>query len=545
MRTKYLIATKDLASIVPIALALGALFVLIQSSNWLLILGWLSFSFIFLLSIVVLKLTHKWSNGGKTLGLIIVLAFFLRLGVGVTLHLALPVYGYNDEDDRAGYVFTDAHNRDNQAWSLATSDHPIIDAFSEKYASDQYGGLLAFNAFIYRYFSPDAQRPLMLILFSAFFAALGIPFLWKAVNEVFGEKVAWASAWISALYPESILLGASAMREPYLLTFSAFALWGFVALFYRSETSGPPVESRRSGWIWLGFGLLGMLLVSPAVALVTIIIFAGWVYFTNEGRNICWKGIFAIALVFMLGLFILSASLNRSSQFDATSPLHVINDWLKSAVKWDAYQLERDSGWIQKIFDEGPRWIRLPFIAIYGIFQPILPATLIHPTKPIWTIIGFLRGLGWYVILPLLILSFGAATGSARRPDPVEGSRKMKNLLLWLSLLAWIWILLASLRGGADLYDNPRYRTILFLWQSILAGYAWVWWRKTHNIWLPCVLACEIVFVLVFTQWYVSRYYYWGGQLPFAIMIGLILGLWGLILGMGWWQDQKRAAKRA
>src|SRR5215217_921451 len=257
MRTKYLIATKDLASIVPIALPLGALFVLIQSSNWLLILGWLSFSFIFLLSIVVLKLTHKWSNGGKTLGLIIVLAFFLRLGVGVTLHLALPVYGHNDEDDRAGYVFTDAHNRDNQAWSLAISDHPIIDAFSEKYASDQYGGLLAFNAFIYRYFSPDAQRPLMLILFSAFFAALGIPFLWKAINEVFGEKVAWASTWISALYPESILLGASAMREPYLLTFSAFALWGFVILFQQREMSEPrPAQNIRSGWIWLGLGLL-------------------------------------------------------------------------------------------------------------------------------------------------------------------------------------------------------------------------------------------------------------------------------------------------
>src|SRR5215217_3577984 len=538
MRTKYLIATKDLASIVPIALPLGALFVLIQSSNWLLILGWLSFSFIFLLSIVVLKLTHKWSNGGKTLGLIIVLAFFLRLGVGVTLHLALPVYGHSDEDDRAGYVFTDAHNRDNQAWSLAISDHPIIDAFSEKYASDQYGGLLAFNAFIYRYFSPDAQRPLMLILFSAFFAALGIPFLWKAINEVFGEKVAWASAWIFALYPESILLGASAMREPYLLTFSAFALWGFVELFCLAD-------GHRIGWVWLSIGLLGMLLVSPAVALVTIIIFAGWVYFTKEGREISWKGIFAIALVFMLGLFILSASLNRSSQFDATSPLHVINDWLKSAVKWDAYQLERDSGWIQKIFDEGPRWIRLPFIAIYGIFQPILPATLIHPTKPIWTIIGFLRGLGWYAILPLLILSFGAATGLARRPEPVEGSRKVQNLLLWLSLLAWIWILLASLRGGADLYDNPRYRTILFLWQSILAGYVWIWWRETRSIWLTVVLACEIVFVLVFTQWYLSRYYHWGGQLPFAVMIGLILGLWGLILGMGWWQDQKRAAKRA
>jgi hypothetical protein len=530
MKTKLFIA-KDFLYILPVSLGLGTLFASMENGNRL--FGLLSFSFLFLFSFVFLRIAHNWSNGGRTLGYIIALAFFLRLAVGVTLHLALPVYGHNDEDDRAGYVFTDAHNRDNQAWSLAISDHSIMDAFSEKYASDQYGGLLAFNALIYRYLSSDAQRPLMLVLFSAFFASLGVPFLWKAVSQVFGEKVAWASAWIFALYPESILLGASAMREPYLLTFSAFALWGFVILFHRSETSGPQAENSRSSWIWLGLGLLGMLLVSPAVALVTIVIFAGWVYFTNEKREISWAVVLAVAAVFILGLFILSASLNRSSQFDATSPLHVINDWLRLAVKWDAYQLERDSGWIQKIFDEGPRWIRLPFIAIYGIFQPILPATLIHPTKLIWTIIGFLRGLGWYAILPLLILSFGAAAGSA--------SRKERNLILWLSLLAWIWILLASLRGGADLYDNPRYRTILFLWQAILAGYVWVWWRETRSIWFNSVIACEIVFVLVFTQWYLSRYLHWGGQLPFAGMIGLILGLWGLIIGLGWWRSKVRA----
>jgi hypothetical protein len=526
-----LFTAKDLFYIIPASLVLGASFAAIENGNWL--FGLLPFSFLFLLSFVLLKIAHHWSSGGKTLGYIIALAFFLRLAVGVTLHLALPVYGHSDADDRAGYVFTDAHNRDNQAWSLAISEHSIIDAFSEKYASDQYGGLLAFNGLIYRYLSPDAQRPMMLVLFSALFAALGVPFLWKAVSQVFGDKVAWASAWIFALYPESILLGASAMREPYLLTFSAFALWGFVILFHRSEMGEAPVENRRSGWIWLGLGLLGMLLVSPAVALVTIVIFAGWVYFTNEKREISWAVILAVAAVFILGLFILSASLNRSSQFDATSPLHVINDWLKLAVKWDAYQLERDSGWIQKIFDEGPRWIRLPFIAIYGIFQPILPATLIHPTKLIWTIIGFLRGLGWYVILPLLILTFGAAAGAA--------SRKIRNLILWLSLLTWIWILLASLRGGADLFDNPRYRTILFLWQAILAGYVWVWWRETRSIWFTSVLACEIVFVLVFTQWYLSRYLHWGGQLPFAVMIGLILGLWGIILGIGWWRSKARA----
>jgi hypothetical protein len=209
----------------------------------------------------------------------------------------------------------------------------------------------------------------------------------------------------------------------------------------------------------------------------------------------------------------------------------VINDWLQSAVKWDAYQLERDSGWVQKIFDEGPAWIRLPFVAVYGIFQPVLPAALIHPTKAIWGIIGFLRAAGWYVLLPLLILSFGAATGS--------GSGKTRNLILWLSLITWMWILLAALRGGGDLWDNPRYRTILFLWQAILAGYVWVWWRETRNAWLMRIVFMEIVFLVIFTQWYGSRYYHWAGQLPFAGMIGLILGLWGGILIIGWWQDKR------
>ena len=149
------------------------------------------------------------------------------------------------------------------------------------------------------------------------------------------------------------------------------------------------------------------------------------------------EGIAAIAVIFVLGLFFLSSSLNRSGEFVATSPLHVINDWFQAAVKWDAYQAERDSGWVQKIFDESPAWIRLPFIAVYGIFQPVLPATIINPTKLIWKLIGIPRALSWYALLPVLTFSFVAAAG--------QGSRKMRNLILWLSLLAWIWILLAAL----------------------------------------------------------------------------------------------------
>ena len=168
----------------------------------------------------------------------------------------------------------------------------------------------------------------------------------------------------------------------------------------------------------------------------------------------------------------------------------------------------------------------------YGILQPVLPAALVAPTVPMWKAIWILRAFGWYAMLPLLILSFGAGTGS--------GFEKKRNVILWLALLTWTWILLAALRGGGDPWDNPRYRTILFVWQAILAGIVWVWWREGHSVWFTRVLACGVVFLLVFTQWYVSRYFHWGGQLPFPLMVALIFGLWVAILGVGWWRDKTR-----
>jgi hypothetical protein len=309
--------------------------------------------------------------------------------------------------------------------------------------------------------------------------------------------------------------------------------------FYRFEES-PSINKLsdisnllkdRIGWMWIALGLTGMLLVSPAVALITIVVFTGWLFFASERREISWRGLVALAVIFILGLFFLSSSLNRSGEFVDTSPLHVINDWFQAAVKWDVYQAEHDSGWIQKIFDENPPWIRLPFITIYGIFQPVLPAALVKQTLLIWKFIYIPRALSWYILLPVLTFSFVAAAG--------QESRKMRSLVLWLSLVTWILILLAALRGGADLWDNPRYRTIFFVWQAILAGYVWVWWRETHSVWFTRIFLMEAVFLLFFTQWYVKRYLHWGIQFNEYVMVSVILGLWVLILGVGLWRDKR------
>jgi hypothetical protein len=213
--------------------------------------------------------------------------------------------------------------------------------------------------------------------------------------------------------------------------------------------------------------------------------------------------------------------------------MSVLNDWIQLSVKWNVYQIERESGWVQKLFDEMPEGVRMPFVAMYGLLQPVLPAAIVVPTLPIWKVIYVLRAVGWYALLPLLILSTVAGS------SPNLGTKR--SLFVWLSLLAGTWILLAALRGGGDQWDNPRYRMLLFLWQALVAGQVWVWWRETRSAVFVRIVWCEVIFVLIFGQWYASRYFYLGGQMPFILMVSLIVGLWIAILGGGWWLDKKRS----
>ncbi len=409
---------RDFIWILPLSLGLGAVLSSLQPGNWL--IGWLGFSFLFLLCISLLTLSTRWAGGGKnSLAWMVVLAFALRFVGGVATYLALPVYGYvDDEDQSAGFVYTDAHRRDAQAWDLANSDQPILNAFSKKFAYDQYGGLLAFSAFVYRYLSPDAHRPLMLVLLSAFMAALGLPFLWKAVSLQWGEKVAVASGWIFALYPESVLLGGSAMREPYLWTFSAFVLWGFVSSGVQ-ELDTPCRKSPHRATrpvrsiVWLGLGIVGMLLVSPGVALVTLVILAGWMYFTSERGRISWWMIIAIALVFIAGLFILSSALDRQGNLGGGSPIAVINNFIRESLNWNIYKIEESSGWVQKLFDQMPEWMHLPFVTgLWQSFSLFCPPRSLSRQRSSGGSLRSCARLGWYAMLPVLILSFAASAGS-------------------------------------------------------------------------------------------------------------------------------------
>jgi len=77
--------------------------------------------FLGMLAVVAL---WRWAGATRMLGLILLLALFLRLGLAVALTEVLPVYGHGGEVDRPLF-FRDAYTRDSQAWSLASSSDSI------------------------------------------------------------------------------------------------------------------------------------------------------------------------------------------------------------------------------------------------------------------------------------------------------------------------------------------------------------------------------------------------------------------------------------
>jgi hypothetical protein len=306
---------------------------------------------------------------------------------------------------------------------------------------------------------------------------------------------------------------------------SAFSLWGFVDWQNSHE--------KRS-LIWLGLGIAGMLLVSPGVALATIILFAGWMFFASDRGRVPWWLIAAVIIIFIAGLFALSSALDRQGNLGGGTPVGIINNFLREAVNWDMYQLERDSGRVQKIFDESPKWLRLPFVVTYGSLQPVVIPAFIEPTTLTWRIIAVLRGVGWYTMLPLLVFSLVAASG--------ERSGRKRKLWIWITVFVWSWILFAALRGGGDQWDNPRYRAIMFLWEALLVGQTWVWWRESKNPWLKRILLMEVVLLAFFGEWYADRYFQIGGKMSFGPMVAVILGIWFLIVVIGLIQDRRSRA---
>jgi hypothetical protein len=516
---------RDFRWILPTGLVLGIGLSLLDGNG----LGWIgafAYTFLLVLSFYLLTVAWRWAGAFQSLGWVLVLAFSLRLMVGIALTFLLPATGYDSPVYQAGYSYEDAYRRDLQAWELAGSGQPITVIFNKEYAAvDQYGGLMALSALLYRFISPDAHRPWLVIILSAGIYALGAAFLWRAARQVWGEGVTRTAVWLYGLYPETLLLGSSQMREPFLIAFIAMAFWGVVDW-----------QSNRHRLGWVGIGLAGMLAFSPGVALAILVVLAGWFWLDKRERKVSWKVLLAVGIIFLVALVLFSMAVGRAESVTSDSLIGKILQWFRYSAAWDIYELARTSPRVDPIFKELPETLHIPFVAVYGLLQPVLPAALVEPAPWLVMTISILRGIGWYGLFPLLAYGLVAAIQTS--------DVRQRRLWLWLALATITWLVISAIRAGGDQWDNPRYRAIFLIWQVLLAGYALFFRKERGDPWLWRFLAVEVVFLAFFTEWYIARYSGGAiGKLYFWDMAAWISGLGVLILAGGWLWDLWRKRK--
>jgi hypothetical protein len=522
---------RDLPWILPCSLVLGLGLSLLSPGKWW--LGWLAYALVLALGLWALALlwrsaeTRPGQKHGsqRVLGLMLLLAVVLRMGLGMAFSAILPSAGNPTEVQEAGYIFPDAYNRDVQSWELASSSNPLWRAFDKSYSTDQYGGLLFVSSLFYRYLSPDAHRPWLIILLTALASAIGVALAWKTADKSWGRSMALGLGWIMALYPEAILMGSSQMREPFLISLVAMAFWGVTAW----------ADDHRTAAAWLIGSLVGMLLFSPGIAAISMLLLAGWIWLPGKERRIRWGWIAGLGVVVLLAFLLLSWSVGGSLQVQNGLVMNLVT-WLKYTMKFDASVTTFNSGWLQTVFMSLPKPLHLPFIIAYGVAQPVLPAAIIDPG--VWPVraLGILRAMGWYALLPLLLYSLWPIW---RMTD-----KRQRLAWLWLWLVTWIWILLASARAGGDQWDNPRYRVILLIFQAILAVKAVTWQRATHDRWLGRLLAMEGVFLVLFGYWYFTRKTSLNLKIfnVFEVLAAIVI-VSAAILVTGWLRDRWQVKK--
>ena len=436
----------------------------------------------------------------------ITLAFLLRVIFGVGLSLAYQTWGYDEPVYKRGYLFLDAMTRDREAYRVGISHLDMLFDPQAQLSSDQYGGLGLLSAVLYRYLSPDAQRSDLVLIMGAFFFALGVPFLTQAVRLRWNERVAQLTVWIFILYPDGLFFTSSEMREPYMLGLSAVAFWAVLAWG----------NQRRAA---LAIGLpagLGLMLFSTRSALFVlgVLAFLFVLEYAASRPERGWKiaGWTCLGLGTLLALFLTWA-------------------WFREASVWDMLVTTRSSGWADKLISELGLRFRVPFLLVYGLAQPVLPAALTEPTIPLARAVTSLRSLGWYLLAPLLVFC-GISLPSIA--DKAERRR-----MAWLVIVVAAWVCIASLRAGGDMTDNPRYRVLFLIWMALAAGWA-LDFARTRAAWLWRCLLIEGIFLAFFSAWYASRYFLIFKRLPFFSMVALILGLSALVVIAGLLADRRK-----
>jgi len=451
--------------------------------------GWAGYIALAALCAGILWAAWRWgSPSGSTRGAAWAMgvAVVLRLGLAIFLAYSLPSNGYDNPHQRAGYFFPDAYDRDNAARVLAQSDEPLLTAFTGASRTDQYGGLLFLSALTYRVLSPEVHRPLLVLVLSATAGGLATLFTWRFGEHLGGKRAGALAGWMSALYPEMVLLGASQMREPFIGAGLALALYGYV----RGRGG-----SLRPAVLGVGSGVLLATVISPPYgALIAGIVLVAWMW-EGRGRRSAW-GLAILAIVALAALGLTVRAWSGIELSEGGNVIDLVGWWLSASARFEIYKLEQASGMVQVLFDQTPEWAHMPMATGYGLIRPFFPAALTEEMAPLARGVEIARSLGWLVILPFLLY---APLAALRRTG-------LRGLPTYLALVVWATAILASYRAGGDGWDNVRYRSVFLAAQAGLAGWAWAHARQVGGTWLRRTIVIVAGVVLIFLQWYLGRY---------------------------------------
>jgi hypothetical protein len=486
--------------------------------------GWLSF--LLVLGMAAGMLVAGWllvqkheSRAGLNrlpgwLAAALLVAFFIRLGLGAVWFIILPVWGHPTPPEQSGYVMADAHRRDQAAWELAQSGRPLAEAFSYDPGIDQYGGLLFASSLVYRYLGGEQHHPLLVVVLGAAFSALSVVLVWAFARQAWNASAAAWGAWGLALYPEAALLGSSQMRE-------AFAVTLVIAAFY-----GLLLFLRRQPWlglIWIGAAFALLQLLSPPLGMFLFLLLSLVLLFQPasttylRSRRALWVWPVFTGLV-ILALVSFWYSARQFSPAHVTHPVQQVLYWINLASSEQKQIAESSSPIVGRLFASTPEWTHFPLLVTYGAVQPFLPAALLTGSaSPVWQPVSIWRALGWALLLPLLLYApLRAARGGVDR------------LALALGLGIWLLIGVAAFRAGGDQWDNPRYRAAFAALQLGLAGWAISEQRSRLDPWLRRLVWLLLGFLVPFIPWYLARQFAlpWPFQsVLHTIALGLLLGL--------------------
>lgn len=469
------------------------------SSGFSSLRGWHSF---FILSVIVsaffywiwrafLKLEQPKSEKPITTWIIrlAITAGLLRLLLGVFFFTVLPIWGYGNPQELAGYTYSDAFARDVAAWDLAESGRSLWTSFRDFEHVDQYGGYLFLSAFVYRFMGSETHQPLLITIIGTFFSTAGVLFTWAFARRMWNENVGRASAWFIALLPEAILLSGSQMRESILIGLCAFVLY---ALIYYWQ------ERKRRGLGLIFGGLLLSLPLSPPVTGLLILMLVVIVIALDEWRIFRKRALWiTLGVVMVLVIIALWLTWGRIAPEGISNPIELVQWWIVRTATWQSALSERASGWVEKVLKTIPEWSHPYFLLIYGIVRPLLPAAVVASGAPLWKGIAIWRALGWTVLL--IFLLYGLLVNFRKRPD--------RSKLAGIVLSIWLGIIVASFRGGGDLWDNPRYRAVFSSLQIGYASWAWIEYQRLRDPWFRRAIGGTIMVIIWFIPWYVRRYF--------------------------------------